>query len=226
MLSLNLTPRRQETLATLQRLNLQAGSAVHYSLVASSMRISAWTAYGLLRELERMGLVARSYALEPGKRLGGRSRILFAAARQAGPALGLEEARAALAAALERFAAVRDEAAAARLYLREAGGDLAFQVGFWLSRLEGAGRGAAEAAAAILDGGAGPRLTLQSLAGAGLGATLARLQRGTLPGRITAAANRFTLLLDDAGRASDAQLAALVEAARSLQPAPRRRLAP
>ncbi|TMD52192.1 MAG: hypothetical protein E6I85_11170, partial [Chloroflexi bacterium] len=59
-----LTPRRLETLDTLRRLSEEAGSAVHYSLVAARMRISAWTAYDLLLELEKLGLVARRYAQE------------------------------------------------------------------------------------------------------------------------------------------------------------------
>jgi len=71
-----LSPRRRETLEELRRLSEQAGGAVHYTLVAARMRISAWTAYGLLRELERAGLVLRSYAREP-RNTGGRSRILF-----------------------------------------------------------------------------------------------------------------------------------------------------
>lgn len=71
-----LSPRRREALEELRRLSEQAGGAVHYTLVAARMRISAWTAYGLLRELERAGLVLRSYAREPRK-TGGRSRILF-----------------------------------------------------------------------------------------------------------------------------------------------------
>lgn len=71
-----LSPRRRETLEELRRLSEQAGGAVHYTLVAARMRISAWTAYGLLRELERAGLVLRSYARDPHPR-GGRSRILF-----------------------------------------------------------------------------------------------------------------------------------------------------
>ena len=225
MLSFSLTPRRRETLDVLQRLNEQAGHAVHYSLVATRMAISAWTAYGLLRELEKMGLVARSYALEPGRRLGGRSRILFAAtATAAVQSAGVEEAQAILRAAFERFSAIADEAAAGRAYLQETGSDLAFQLGFWLSRLETAGRSAHDAARTVLDGAAGPRLKVQALAAMGLGATLTRLQAGNLAGRMTAAAANFSTLLEDAGRATDAQLGALLEAAREIQPArPRRR---
>jgi DNA-binding PadR family transcriptional regulator len=71
-----LSPRRRETLEVLRRLSEQAGGAVHYTVVGARMRISAWTAYGLLRELERAGWVSRRYSREPGSG-GGRSRILF-----------------------------------------------------------------------------------------------------------------------------------------------------
>jgi predicted transcriptional regulator len=99
-----LTPRRRETLAELRELSAQAGGAVHYSLVAARMRISAWTAYSLLRELEKMGLVLRRYAREP-RSGGGRSRILFLPA-PAGAADPLRDA-------VTRLRAVADESAAA-----------------------------------------------------------------------------------------------------------------
>src|SRR4030081_1724274 len=121
-----LTPRRGETLAVLRRLAAERGGAVHYSEVAAAMGISAWTAYGLLRELERAGLAARSYAtgtdIPQGARRGGRSRILFA---PSGIVLVPVELAERLRRAVERFSAVADEGVAARLYLaggREGGG--------------------------------------------------------------------------------------------------------
>ena len=72
-----LTARRLEALDNLQRLTAQAGEAVHYSLVAARMRISTWTAYGLLRELENLGLVTRRSAPAEHNAAGGRSRIMF-----------------------------------------------------------------------------------------------------------------------------------------------------
>src|SRR2546423_2254436 len=102
MLSVALTPRRQEALQALQRLSGQAGGAVHYSLVGARMRISAWTAYSLLRELERMGLVARRYVRRPGQSAGGRSQALFLPLPA--PAVGLPDP--VLEAAFERFAAI------------------------------------------------------------------------------------------------------------------------
>src|SRR5437588_12876650 len=101
-----LTPRRLETLDTLRRLSEEAGGAVHYSLVAARMRISAWTAYSLLRELERTGLVARSYA-RASEHGGGRSRALFAPVSS----LAAAGTDVALEAAYRRFAAIADETA-------------------------------------------------------------------------------------------------------------------
>src|SRR3982074_3248345 len=57
-----LTPRRGETLAVLRRLGRGRGGGAPYPEGAAAVGISAWPAYGLLRELERAGLAARSYA--------------------------------------------------------------------------------------------------------------------------------------------------------------------
>ena len=107
----SLTPRRLETLATLRRLTEEAGSAVHYSLVGARMRISAWTAYDLLLELEKLGLVVRRYVQDGAPTHGGRSRILFAPS--AAPAASSCRFSAPPRAAFERFPAMRDETPAA-----------------------------------------------------------------------------------------------------------------
>jgi hypothetical protein len=54
----------------------------------------------------------------------------------------------------------------------------------------------------------------------GMGSALARLERSRLAAGITAAAARFALLVEDASVASDAALAALVDAARLLNAPP------
>ncbi len=224
----SLTPRRRETLDVLQRLSQQAGAAVHYSLVATRMRISAWTAYGLLRELEAMGLVVRRYALG-GNAAGGRSRILFEPSAPAEVPGGDDGP---LRSAFERFAAIPDDAAAVRAYLSESlavgladtRNDLAWHLGFWLGRLEAAGRNAREAALNVLEGGGRPAAKMQAVAALGLGSTLARLEPARLAGRLTAAANRFSILLEEAGRASDTHLTQLVDSARRLERGPARRV--
>jgi hypothetical protein len=210
-----LTPRRLETLATLRRLTEEAGSAVHYSLVGARMRISAWTAYDLLLELEKLGLVVRRYVQDGAPTHGGRSRILFAPSAEAATSGG--GFAASLAAAFERFSGIRDEAAAARAYLAGSSSDLALGMGFWLSRLRAAGRQGGEAARMVLEGGTAPLAKAQTVAAMGLGSALARLGRSRLTARVTAAAAAFSALLEDAARTSDEAVTDLVEASRRLE---------
>jgi hypothetical protein len=185
---------------------------VHYSEVAEAMGISAWTAYGLLRELERAGLAGRSYATganAPGQsRRGGRSRILFAPSGAGLPPVELIDR---LRRAIERFSAIADEGVAARLYLAEAlqgaGDDIGLHLGYWMARLEAAGRNVSDASFAVLESRAVPAAKIQTLAGMGLGLT-------RLADRLVPAVTRLSSLLEEAQRGSDSALAALVDAAR------------
>jgi hypothetical protein len=210
-----LTPRRLETLDTLRRLTEEAGSAVHYSLVGARMRISAWTAYDLLLELEKLGLVVRRYVQEGGPAHGGRSRILFAPAAEKAASGGVFSGS--LAAAFERFSAIRDEAAAARAYLAGSGEDLATGMGYWLSRLRAAGRQGGEAARMVLEGGTAPLAKAQTVAAMGLGSAIARLGRSRLTARVTTAAAAFSALLEESSKTSDSSVLELVEASRRLE---------
>ena len=218
----NLTPRRLEALATLRRLTDQAGAAVHYSMVAAVMRISSWTAYGFLRELETMGLVVRQYA-PSGDEAGGRPRILFAATLPV-PTPGSSDR---LREFYEAFSAIQDEASAATEYLAGAGADIAYHLGFWLSRLRSAGRGAADATLAVLEGGAMPATKIQTVAAMGLGSVLARVENAGLARRMAVTAARLSVLLEDAARLSEDGLASLIDSARLLEQAqPPRRAMP
>lgn len=210
------TPRRRQTLEVLRDLAPASPvGAVHYSDVGRRLGVSAWTAYGLLRDLEALGLAVRRYAVPRAGTAGGRSRILFAAASPAAPE-GESDGEKILRAAFERFAAVGDDAAAVRAYVAEAGSDIAFHLGFWLGRLDHTGRYAYDAARALLEGGGLPAAKVQAVAAMGLGSTLAHLGPARLSRRLTKAATLLTVALDDVSRASDARLAALVEAARRL----------
>jgi hypothetical protein len=210
-----LTARRLEALEALQRLSAQAGEAVHYPLVAARMKISTWTAYGLLRELENLGLVARRAApLEPNS-LGGRSRILFLPLTSAA-APSSDVLAGQLRAAFDRFSPIADEAAAAHAFLADATADLGYQLGFWLSRLEAAGRHAGVAGRAVLESGSMPLAKLQTVGAMGLGSALARLGGSRLASSLSAAGSRFNVVLEEAARASDQLLPALVDAARNL----------
>jgi len=212
-----LTARRLEALDALQRLTAQAGEAVHYSLVAARMRISTWTAYGLLRELESLGLVTRRSAPPRHNAAGGRNRIMFfPSAAPAAPSSEALEIQ--LRTAFNRFAPIGDEAAAARAFLADATSDMGYQLGFWLSRLEAAGRQAGVAGRACLESGSLPLAKLQSIGAMGLGSALARLGGSRLASSLTGAGTHFNVLLEEAARASDQSLAALVDAARNLGP--------
>lgn len=210
----------------LRRLAAERGAGVHYSEVGREMGISAWTAYGLLRELERAGLTFRSYAVSSGLRLGGRSRILFGLVPAPLPPPDLPER---LRGSLERFEGIADQAAAARAYLAEtlqgANGDLATHLGFWMARLGSAGRGATDAMRSVLESSAVPAAKIQTLAAMGLGADLGGLGRARLAERVVATVTRLAARLEEAQRGSDAALAALVDAARGIlaaqSPAPR-----
>lgn len=218
----SLTHRRRAALEALRELAAETGRPVHYPDVGARMGVSAWTAYGLLRDLETLGLAVRSYSVAAGRSTGGRSRILFEAAA---PAPGSADAEGGLRLAFERFVAIADETAAARAYVADARDDLAYHLGFWLARLDAAGRSAQDAARSLLDGGARPATKLQAVAALGLGSTLSRLRTDRLARRLTAAAGRLTVVLDAAGRAPDPALAALVDAARRLGPADSPRIA-
>jgi hypothetical protein len=212
-----LTPRRGDTLLTLRRLTSANAAGVHYSEVGAAMGISAWTAYGLLRELERVGLVRRAYAVPTGIKLGGRSRILF---RPVAAVVAPAELRDALTRAMERFAAIADAATAARAYVAEslqgANADLAFHLGFWMARLEHAGRSATDAMCGVLDSGAVPAAKIQTLAGMGLYAELSRLGRSRLSRKVVEAVAGLSARIEEAQRGSDSALGALVDAARAV----------
>lgn len=210
-----LTPRRLETLDTLRRLTEEAGSAVHYSLVGARMRISAWTAYDLLLELEKLGLVVRRYVQDGAPAHGGRSRILFAPSAEKAAAGGVVVTS--LAAAFERFSAIRDEAAAARAYLAASSEDLAVGMGYWLSRLRAAGRQGGEAARMVLEGGTAPLAKAQTVAAMGLGSAIARLGRSRLTARVTTSAAAFSALLEESSNRADGAVQDLVEASRRLE---------
>jgi len=100
-----LTPRQREFLHKLAAMCRGARRAVHYSTLAGELGVSKWSAYDMLRALERKGLVDRWYALRRGRgATAGRSTILFKPTQQG--RLALASAAGALAADRE-WGAVR-----------------------------------------------------------------------------------------------------------------------
>lgn len=73
---MRLSPRRYAFLETLFRMARACGGPVHYADLAREMGVSRWTAYDMMRELAKDGLVAAVYARsDPG--YPGRSQVLF-----------------------------------------------------------------------------------------------------------------------------------------------------
>ena len=110
---------------------------MHYSAVAEPLGISAWTAYDLLRELERDGLVAASYTHRPGVAVG-RTQVGFAPTASGRDALGSANVPLAEERALRRaragFAGLGPLSGAIERATRSV--DLAGHLGFWLHQAE------------------------------------------------------------------------------------------
>lgn len=76
-----LTARRKQFLENLVKLYGRTRLPVHYSVVAKSLGVSKFTAYDILLELEKAGLLRRAYALGRGRR--GRARVAFSPTQRA-----------------------------------------------------------------------------------------------------------------------------------------------
>jgi len=73
---MSITKRRLDFLKTLINLSKESGLPVHYTDVADNMKISKWTAYDILKELEKEGYVETKYLLNTEK-TQGRSMLMF-----------------------------------------------------------------------------------------------------------------------------------------------------
>ena len=74
---MELTRRQEAFIHKLLDLYREIKDAVHYTLVAERLDVSKFTAYDMLRLLEKKGYVTSEYALDPHKSGPGRSTILF-----------------------------------------------------------------------------------------------------------------------------------------------------
>ncbi|MEW6229647.1 MAG: Lrp/AsnC family transcriptional regulator [Bacillota bacterium] len=70
-----LTERRKQFLQKLLDLYRRTNLPVHYESVARALGVSKWTAYDMLKELEKLGYLRRDYAV--GRGGVGRSLIVF-----------------------------------------------------------------------------------------------------------------------------------------------------
>lgn len=73
--AMGLTERRKQFLQGLVDLYHRTSGPVHYETLAHSLGVSKWTAYDMLKELEKQGLLTRDYTVHPGE--AGRSQVVF-----------------------------------------------------------------------------------------------------------------------------------------------------
>jgi len=72
---MTLTERRKQFLQKLVDLYHKTNVPIHYEKLAKVLGVSKWTAYDMLKELEKLGYITRDYAVNPGE--VGRSQIVF-----------------------------------------------------------------------------------------------------------------------------------------------------
>lgn len=73
-----LTRRKIEFLKTIKQLYESSRLPVHYVQVAQFLGISKWSAYEMLKKLEKDGLVSSQYKVNQREKYPGRAMILFA----------------------------------------------------------------------------------------------------------------------------------------------------
>ena len=76
--TLELTPRQRTFLDFLLELYREHGAPVHYTDLAERVGVNRFSAYDMLKVLEKKGFAASSYALASGHSGPGRSMVVFA----------------------------------------------------------------------------------------------------------------------------------------------------
>jgi len=80
---MRITRRRMDFLQKIKELYEATGLPVHYARVAELLGVSKWSAYEMLKKLEKEGLLASQYEVNQRERFPGRAMVLFAPTRLA-----------------------------------------------------------------------------------------------------------------------------------------------
>jgi len=83
---MKLTERRKQFLQQIMRLYEKSGLPVHYETLANLLGVSKWTAYDMLKELEKNDFLKRDYVVNPN--MQGRSTIVFSPTTKANELFG------------------------------------------------------------------------------------------------------------------------------------------
>lgn len=103
---MTLTRRRKEFLYKVIGLFQQTGLPVHYVTVGQALGVSKWTAYDILRELEKEGFLRIEYTVGCEDKNPGRSMVMFLPTAKA---LRLFSAEVGKIATLEEWPAVKEK---------------------------------------------------------------------------------------------------------------------
>lgn len=186
-----LTERRRQFLKKLVDLHRKTRLPIHYGTLANALGVSKWTAYDMLKAIEKMGLLTRSYAANGGE--SGRSQVMFvpterarllvdgesgqpetaASAEAVGPPEEWQATKAAVLALLQGCRSCGLEALgrmARELYARKRETEFcAYSVGLLLALIRRAGGTAEEFVRGLAGKAPTGEMGLASLAGAALG---------------------------------------------------------
>ena len=91
-LSPKLTPRQRAFLDKLMELHREHKGPVHYSALAERLGVNRFSAYDMLKVLEKKGLASSSYSLAAGHSGPGRSMVVFSPTPQAAQMLNPQAA--------------------------------------------------------------------------------------------------------------------------------------
>lgn len=72
-----LTQRRKQFMQKIISLFQQTGLPVHYATVARALGVSKWTAYDMMKELEKTDFLRSEYILDHNVKTPGRSMVVF-----------------------------------------------------------------------------------------------------------------------------------------------------
>ncbi len=75
---MRITRRRLDFLQKIKQLYEATNLPVHYARVAELLGVSKWSAYEMLKTLEKEGFLASQYEVNQGEKFPGRARVLFA----------------------------------------------------------------------------------------------------------------------------------------------------
>ncbi|NPV54864.1 MAG: hypothetical protein HPY71_15335 [Firmicutes bacterium] len=80
---MSLTRRRKEFLLEVKKVYDETREPVHYAMLARALGVSKWTAYDMLKELEKQGYVRAEYVVNSYERAPGRSMVVFVPTKKA-----------------------------------------------------------------------------------------------------------------------------------------------